>query len=69
MKSLASEEAIISEEDLPDAFEGADASDDSNFTSELARTRRRGEARLNLGKTQHRAARSLFLCCRCHGLL
>jgi hypothetical protein len=69
VKSLASDEALIYEEDLPDAFDGADASNDSDFTSELARTRSRGKARLNLGKTHHRATDSWFLSCRCHGLL
>ena len=45
----------MDEEGVPDAFKGADASDDSDFTAELARTWRCGEARLNLGKTHDRA--------------
>ena len=49
MKSIANVERLEYEEVIPDAFEGANAGDDGDFTTELACTRSCGKAGLNLG--------------------
>jgi hypothetical protein len=46
---IANVELLKYEEGVPNAFEGANAGDDSDFTTELARTWSCGETRLNLG--------------------
>ena len=49
MKSIANVIPLKYEEGVPNAFERANAGDDSDFTAELARAWSCGEARLNLG--------------------
>jgi len=49
VKSIANVEALKHEEGIPDAFEGPNTGDDSDFTAELTRTWSRGEAGLNFG--------------------